>query len=53
MSVVRNSARGKQCEVRIPGVCSFDPSTVVLAHMNGGGVGYKVIDIHGAYCCAK
>jgi len=38
--------------VRIPGICNHNPETVVLAHLNGGGMGSKRLDIHGAYCCS-
>lgn len=40
------------CQVRIPGICNFDPATTVLAHLPGGGMGTKQHDIHGAYCCS-
>ncbi len=30
---VRDSARGQDCTVRIPGTCNFDPATTVLAHL--------------------
>ncbi len=40
------------CQVRIPGICNFDPATTVLAHLPGGGMGAKQHDIHGAYCCS-
>jgi hypothetical protein len=46
------SAKGQQCQVRIPGVCNHDPETTVFAHLNGGGMGMKRADIHGAYCCS-
>ena len=46
------SARGQECQVRIPGVCNGNPETVVLAHLNGGGMGMKRSDIHGAYACS-
>ena len=46
------SARGRECQVRIPGVCNWNSETVVLAHLPGGGMGSKVPDIHGAYCCS-
>ncbi len=46
------SARGQDCQVRIPGVCNFNPETTVFAHLNGGGMGLKRLDIHGAYCCS-
>lgn len=52
MSKLRKLARGRDCEVRVPGVCNGDPATVVLAHLNGGGVGRKRHDLHGAYCCS-
>lgn len=53
MSKITKSARGEECTVRIPGVCNFDSDTVVFAHINGGGMGMKHLDIHGAYCCSK
>lgn len=45
------SARGQECQVRVPGVCNYDSSTTVLAHLNGAGVGRKKVNIHGAYSC--
>ncbi|MGP4843334.1 nuclease domain-containing protein [Marinobacter sp. 1Y8] len=51
-SKVRMSAAGEQCLVRVPGVCCGDSQTVVLAHLNGGGMGAKHSDIHGAYACS-
>jgi hypothetical protein len=53
MSKLRASARGQECLVRIPGVCNRNPETVVLAHLNGGGMGMKTHDIHGSYCCSS
>ena len=38
--------------MRIPGVCSHNSETVVLAHLGGGGMGKKRLDLHGAYCCS-
>ena len=39
----------------VPGVCNFDPETVVLAHSNaladGKGKGYKTHDHLGAFAC--
>lgn len=35
------------------GVCNFDDSTTVLAHLNGAGMGIKSLDIHGAYSCSS
>ena len=51
MHILRESARGRECQVRIENVCSFNPETTVLAHLNGAGMGQKVSDIHGAFCC--
>ncbi len=52
MSAIRKSARGQDCQVRLPGICNFDPETTVLAHLSGGGMGMKNLDIHAAYCCS-
>lgn len=52
MSKITESAKGEECQVRIPGVCNFDDSTTIPAHLNGGGVALKVNDIHIAYCCS-
>jgi hypothetical protein len=41
------------CQVRIPGVCSFDPQKTVPAHLDGGGVGGKRLDLFIAYCCSE
>ncbi|MCP4082357.1 MAG: DUF1364 domain-containing protein [Planctomycetaceae bacterium] len=46
------SARGENCTARIAGVCNYDPATTVFAHLNGGGMGRKHSDIHGAYLCS-
>lgn len=50
---LRDSARGRDCQVRIPGVCNFNPETTVLAHLNGGGMGTKKSDIHSAFTCSS
>jgi len=52
MSKITKSAKGEECQTRIPGVCNFDPKTTVFAHLNGGGMGMKHSDLHGAYCCS-
>lgn len=46
------SARGQECQVGFSGICNHNPETVVLAHLNGGGMGMKRANIHGAYCCS-
>ena len=53
MSKYTKSARGQECQVRIPGVCNFNTETTVFAHLNGGGMGMKHLDIHGAYACSN
>lgn len=52
MSALRKSARGRECQVRIPNYCNFNPETTVLAHLNGGGMGRKRHDLFGAFCCS-
>ena len=51
MSKLRESARGRECQVRMPGACDFNPETTVLAHLNIGGMRQKAPDIHGAFAC--
>jgi hypothetical protein len=52
MTKITESARGEQCQVRIPGVCNHNPETTVLAHLGGGGMGMKQPDCEGSYCCS-
>lgn len=50
---IRESAKGQECQLRIPGVCNFDPSTTVLAHVGrGSGISQKCDDIHATYACS-
>jgi len=51
-SKLRKAARGRDCQVRVPGICNYDPATTVLAHLNGGGIGRKRHDLHAAWCCS-
>ena len=57
MSTIRNSARGMQCQIRLPGICNHNPETVVWAHGNGSaagkGIGMKSHDLLGAYGCSN
>lgn len=48
---LRKSAKGQQCQVRLPGICNFNTETTVLAHLNGGGIGQKKDDIQAAFAC--
>ena len=56
MSKIRESARGEECQVRLPGICNFNPETTVWAHANGSaagkGIGMKSPDILGSYACS-
>lgn len=56
MSKITESARGEECQVRIPGVCNFDPEKTVWAHANGlaagKGRGLKSPDALGTYACS-
>lgn len=53
LTKIQRSAKGQPCQVRVPGVCNFDPETTVLAHLNGGGMSVKHLDIFAAYCCSS
>jgi hypothetical protein len=54
---LRRAARGRECMVRIPGICNGDPATTVLAHyrMAGyAGMGLKPDDaVFGAWACSS
>lgn len=56
MSRIRESARGEECQIRLPGICNFNAETTVWAHANGSaagkGIGMKSPDILGAYACS-
>lgn len=55
MSKITASANGEDCQVRIPGVCTFDPEKTIWSHCRHGaagkGRGLKALDIAGAYAC--
>lgn len=53
MSKITKSARGEDCQIRIPDVCNFNPETTVFCHLGGGGMARKSSDIHGAYGCSS
>lgn len=55
MSKLRESARDRECQVRLLGVCNFDSATTVLAHVRligVSGLGIKSPDILGAWACS-
>ena len=52
---LRKLARGKECQIRLVGVCNRDPATTVLAHVRLAGitgVGLKANDFLGAWACS-
>lgn len=51
---LRDSARGKDCTLRLFGVCNFNPETTVLAHLPCGhkGVGMKGPDHMAVFACS-
>lgn len=54
-SVARVAAKGRDCMVRIPGVCNGNPETTVLAHYRLAGycgTGMKPPDEMGAWACS-
>lgn len=53
---LRDLARGRKCQIRLPAVCNHDEATVVLAHYRLGGVsgfGLKPPDLIGAWACSN
>lgn len=56
MSAIRRSARGQECQIRIPGVCNGNHETVVWCHANGSaagkGIGMKSSDLLGSFGCS-
>lgn len=55
MSKITESARGEQCQIRLPFICNFDPTTTVWAHANKPNKpkGGKMPDALGSYACFK
>ena len=49
-SKLTESAKGRVCQLRLEG-CLPGTETVVAAHLNGGGMGTKVSDLHIMYAC--
>lgn len=49
------AARGRDCQVRVPGVCNGNSETTVLAHYRlagTSGMGCKPNDFQGAWACS-
>lgn len=56
MKNLRKLARGRECLIRIPGVCNGDPETTVLCHIHkpsiSGGIGLKANDLLASWGCS-
>ena len=52
-NILRKSAKGQNCFVRLPNICCHDPETTVLAHLPSGFKGLKNKDFLGSFCCHK
>lgn len=50
---LRRAAAGQHCTMNLPGICTDDPETVVLAHIHDEsfGRGQKADDTSGAHMC--
>jgi hypothetical protein len=52
----RQAAKDRDCQMRIPGVCNFDNTTTVLAHVRRGsvaGMGQKPPDVCAVLACSN
>lgn len=56
MRDLRKLAKGRECQIRIPGVCNGNNETVVLCHIHkpsiSGGTGLKANDLLAAWGCS-
>lgn len=55
MTDLRKAARGRECQVRIPGVCNGNDETSVLAHVRLAGLcgtGIKPPDLIATIACS-
>lgn len=55
MSKLTKEARGRECQVRIPGICNFNPETTVSAHYRFAGTcgtAIKPDDAQAAWACS-
>ena len=57
MSKITKFAEGKECTMRVPGVCNGNPETSVWGHLNstrwGAGKGIKSNDLCGLIVCSS
>ena len=52
---LRKLAQGRDCMIRIGGICNFNPETTVLAHYRMAGLcgmGIKPNNLQGAWACS-
>lgn len=52
---LRRLAKGRECQVRLEGICNRNPETTVLAHyrmIGVSGIGLKPPDWLGAWACS-
>ena len=52
MTNLRKLAKGQQCQIRIPGFCTWIDEESVLCHLNGAGLGIKENNLIGAWGCS-
>jgi hypothetical protein len=53
---LRKLAQGRDCMVRLPGICNHNPETTVLAHFRMAGLcgaGMKPHDLFAAWACSS
>jgi hypothetical protein len=50
---IRQAARGQRCTLNLPGICNYDPETVVLAHIHDDefGKARKADDTSSMFAC--
>ena len=52
---LRKLAKGRDCMIRIDGICNFNPETTVLAHYRMAGlcgIGNKPNNLQGSWACS-
>lgn len=55
MSKLRDAARGRDCQIRLAGICNYNPATTVLSHYRLAGISgmsMKSPDLLGAWACS-
>ncbi|QHJ85811.1 MAG: hypothetical protein [Bacteriophage sp.] len=55
MTDLRKLAKGRECQIRLDGICNHNPETTVLAHYRMAGTcgtGIKPNDLQGAWACS-